>query len=382
MKKKTKFRLKNDLAVPFWIAILICLLCAAFSFFLFYQSFFKALSKLNEEPIATITFKYKTAQRKFLDRVVWDRLRQNSPVYDGDTIHTAELSEATVWFVDGTVLDLDESTMAQVFLHTDGTIAANLEKGSASVDSSAGGKGFAFTSENVSIVVKNGSRASVQKNEGENKLSLVLQEGSAELSDGKILSENAAFLISENESEKQSFSVVSPLLNEKILYFEEGDCPVDFEWKAGNQNELTLLLASDKDFKIVNQTLNVSGSLKSTLNLPKGTHYWKLYDKNQNEVTGKLQIVQSLKPELLTPVKNYYYQYRTVLPSVRFIWTESQGATAYNFTLSKSPDMKNPVIEQRSSMTSLILSTLQEGTYYFQVTPFYVAIMLGLANPS
>ncbi|WP_407426231.1 hypothetical protein, partial [Treponema sp.] len=75
MKKRTKFRLRNDLAVPFWISISICLLCAGINFLLFYNSFFRALTKLNEEPIATITFKYKTAQRKFLERVVWDRLK-------------------------------------------------------------------------------------------------------------------------------------------------------------------------------------------------------------------------------------------------------------------------------------------------------------------
>ena len=125
MKKKTKSRLKNDLAVPFRIAVFICLICAAVSYWLFHQSFFRALSKMGEEPIATITFKYKTAERKFLERVVWDRLRQNSPVYNGDTIHTADLSEATVWFVDGTTLDLAENTMAQIFLHGDGLLAAD-----------------------------------------------------------------------------------------------------------------------------------------------------------------------------------------------------------------------------------------------------------------
>lgn len=66
-------------------------------------------SKLNEQPIATITLKYKTAQRKFMDRVVWDRLRQDSPVYNGDTIHTATLSEANIWFNDGNVMELMEN---------------------------------------------------------------------------------------------------------------------------------------------------------------------------------------------------------------------------------------------------------------------------------
>ena len=98
MKKKTRFKLRNDLAVPFWIAVSICLIGAAVNSLLFQRSFFCFLSTLDEAPIATITFKKKTAQRKFMDRVEWDILRQNSPVYNGDTIHTAEQSEATVWF--------------------------------------------------------------------------------------------------------------------------------------------------------------------------------------------------------------------------------------------------------------------------------------------
>lgn len=66
-------------------------------------------SKLNEQPIATITLKYKTAQRKFMDRVDWNRLRQDSPVYNGDTIHTATLSEANIWFNDENVIEMIEN---------------------------------------------------------------------------------------------------------------------------------------------------------------------------------------------------------------------------------------------------------------------------------
>lgn len=154
MKKRTKFRLRNDLAAQFRISIFLCFLGALTSYYLFHTSFFKALSKLGEEPIATITFKYKTAERKFLERVVWDRLRQNSPVYNGDTIHTAELSEATVWFTDGTALELAENTMAQVFLHSDGTLLADLGEGTATVDSSESGNGLTLTAANVQLNVK------------------------------------------------------------------------------------------------------------------------------------------------------------------------------------------------------------------------------------
>ena len=351
---------------------------------LFYQSFFRALTKMNEEPIATITFKYKTAQRKLLDRVVWDRLRQNSPVYNGDTIHTADLSEATIWFGDGTILELAENTMAQVFCRDDGSLGADLEKGVATVDSSEGSSGLTLTSENVSVQVKGGTKISAQKSEEQKNVSLTVQKGTASLADGSTFTAGKKFSVSETGETEAMLSVISPLPDEKILYFTEGLCPVTFNWNGNELTELKLTVATDKDFKLVAQELTLDNEGTTTLDLAKGTYYWKISSngEKQESSTGKLQLIQALKPELLAPAVDYSYQFRKKTPSVRFIWSESATATAYNFVVSKNPDMSNPVLEQRSSSSSIIISTLKEGVYYWQVTPYYVVNRTGLANPS
>ncbi len=392
MKKRTKYRLKNDLAVPFRIAVVICLFGAGTSYYLFHTNFFRALSKLDEEPIATITFKYKTAQRKFLDRVVWDRLRQNSPVYNGDTIHTAELSEATVWFEDGTTLDLAENTMAQVFLHDDGQLAAQLESGSANVDSSESSKGLTLTSSNVTVSVKAGSKVSAQNLEGQ-AVKLAVQKGKAELSDGQNLSEGKAISVTEDgKTTLPLFTVQSPLQNQKYLYYTQEPCPVDFKWEISantHSSNMLLQISTDKDFKNIVQTIDASGLDKLAVNLEKGNYYWQLSGRGENQQdgdeevsSGKIQVIQSLKPELMIPAQDYIYTYRRQSPSIRFIWSESETATAYNFEISKNPDMSKPIVSQRSSSTSIIISTLNSGTYYYQVTPYYVTNRVGLQNPS
>ncbi|MBQ1662577.1 MAG: FecR domain-containing protein, partial [Treponema sp.] len=207
MKKKTKFRLKNDLAVPFWIVVSICLIGAGISYGFFHASFFRALEKLNEEPIATITFKYKTAQRRFLERVVWDRLKQNSPVYNGDTIHTANLSEATIWFDDG-ALDLAENTMVQVFRHKDGSVDVDLEDGTATIDSNENGKAFTFTFGGKIFSIKNGTKISAQSENG--KASFVVQKGKILLADGTEFDAGKSFSINQNGETVQTLSVTSP----------------------------------------------------------------------------------------------------------------------------------------------------------------------------
>lgn len=390
MKKKIKFRLKNDLALAFWISVSICLVCALFCYALFHNNFFKALVKLDEEPIATITFKYRTAERKFLDRVIWDRLRQNSPVYNGDTIHTAALSEATIYFKDGTTLELSENTMAQVFLHEDGIHGADLASGSASLASGEETKGFSFSSANVQLSVKAGSKLSAQKVE-EGSVNLSVQKGDALLTSGQKVSEGSAVTVVDGVAEEALFSIVSPLQNEKFLYYSKELNAVTFEWNAREDvKDFFLEIASDKRYKNIVKTVNISGENKVLVELASGIYYWKLLcldskDGSKKEVEnsfGKFQIIQSLKPELVIPADNYTYTYRKQNPSVRFIWTESEAATAYNFAVSKNPDMSEPLIEERSSSSSIIISTLSAGTYYYQITPYYVLNHTGLKNPS
>ena len=93
-KKNTPFR-ASDLVI-----VLLCCAGAIASGVLFWKEYNRTLTKLNEEPIGTIVFKKRTAQRKFSDRVVWDTLKQESPVYNGDTIRTIDQSEASITFRD------------------------------------------------------------------------------------------------------------------------------------------------------------------------------------------------------------------------------------------------------------------------------------------
>jgi len=71
------------------------------------------------EEIGTITFKRQTAQRKYAEQVVWDDLAQSVPVYNYDTIRTADMSEAVVRLKDGTEIALNENSMVLLVMSSD-----------------------------------------------------------------------------------------------------------------------------------------------------------------------------------------------------------------------------------------------------------------------
>lgn len=390
MKKKTRFKLSNSLLVPFCSAILVCLIGVCFELVLFYNSFFRALTKLNEEPIATITFKYKTAQRKFLDRVVWDRLRQNSPVYNGDTIHTSALSEATVWFTDGNVMDLSENTMAQVFLSEDKLLRAELSDGFAVVDSSESQSGITLASGGVEVEVGAGSALSAQggASYGEGGIAVQVIKGNASVKteDGSSVSVAAGeeLSVSDAGTSRPSFTVTEPAPNSRILYHTAGTYPVRFNWKSDAAEEnasFMLRIYSDNKFtNLVYETEAEAGS-PVTVDLENGKYFWKIIGDGI-DASGKFQLIQSLPPSFVAPVKNYSYSYRTRNPAVRLIWTESAYATAYRLEISDSPLFAHVLVDQRSSTTSSIISTLGEGEYWWRVTPFYTINRIGFTEPS
>ena len=437
MKKKIKSKSKNNFFIPFCLAIFVCLAGAALNSFLFYNSFFRALTKMNETPIATITFKYKTAQRKFLDRVVWDRLRQNSPVYNGDTIHTANLSEATIWFSDGNIMELSENTMAQVFLSEDKSLKAELSDGFATIDSSLSEQGMTLASKGVEVAVQSGSALSAgavtalektlesgtesafsgdtssTKGEGissENSakraektgaasgtggLSIQVIKGSVEVqqSDGKTISmqQGEGIQIEGTEQKKPALIVTQPAPQSKILYHTKDDMRIPFSWTLSDvpENAITsIIIAVDKNFSDKKYQSIATGTDSAQIPLAPGTYYWKITIAKDNkseplaEQTGKIQIIQSLPPELVAPAEEYSYSYRTRNPAVRLIWTESLYATSYKMEIADNPQMNNPIVEQRSSLTSSIISTLSEGTYWWRVTPYYTINRTGFASPS
>ena len=112
MKRKIRFR---SPILDFFVTVL-CLSVSGFFVFLFWKDLNHTARRTDKDNIATITFKNKIAQRKFEDRVVWERLAQSSPLYNGDLVRTSDLSEAVITFNDGSVLDLYEKQLIYLLL--------------------------------------------------------------------------------------------------------------------------------------------------------------------------------------------------------------------------------------------------------------------------
>lgn len=383
-----------------FFVVLFCLSGAALSLWLFYRDFYAVLERQNEKPIATVIWKKNTTQRKFSDRLVWDRLQENSSIYNGDTIRTANNAATTIELEENTI-ELGSNTIIQLVVSSEGETELDFSSGdiSASVGNTAT-KGLKLKSGNVTVDLEKGSTISAVSNSGiegttELPLQLRVTEGKASVQDenGIQTFESGEIInISETgEVTKNLISILEPMPQEKVLAFDSTFSDVKFSWnyeKLPEGASIVFESATDKDFVNLVDQIGLSGLKTMTIRFSEGTNYWRFYVIQDGEILsdsiteGKINLLSVATPTAVTPAEMDQFSYRTKKPSLRFVWNGNEHASRYLFEVADNPQMNNPVISQSSTFTSSIVSSLGIGTWYWRITPYYSINNIGYSNPS
>lgn len=274
------------------LVVLFCLAGAAASLYAFARELNAALVKYNEGPVAVITFKHRTAQRRIAERVLWDRLRQESPVYNGDTIRTAELSEATLHFPDGNAVDLTENTMIQVVVNDSSTPEISLEGGSVLVTSREGSSSFALSSGGNRLDLASGSSAALSAGDT-GGLSVRVIAGSVETADGvRVDSGSNALLSAAGQIETGVVRVATPAPNARFLQHDQGDFAVPFALlETGDDTEYTLGLSRDRTFAETERATRITESAgRVGVPVGEGTWHWRLLEGDEVRDSGRFTV--------------------------------------------------------------------------------------------
>ena len=441
MRKNTKYKrnfteLRNDIAV-----VLLALLITAAALFFFIKDLTETLIRKDKTPVATVTYRQKTVQRKFLDRAVWDRPFQNSPVYNGDTIRTASASEATLHFAeDNSAVEIGSDTMIQVFVSKDEDEDENavidLNEGAVSVQT-AGAKMQLHTQtgavtvekdsvlyadssepETVNLTVEKGEAALVRfdlpaqgsqienRTEGETDTAAphagfaeVLKEGSVlhtvmpVKTDGSAPSNTSAGPngADERTAEHGTLSVIRPAPKAKILNQNtDGEAVlVSFKWQTSfpKTEPLVFETAPTKNFTHNVQRTSVNGTTELERAFNTGVTYWRLYPVKTGHgqkpaAWGKLTVLAAPPPVPLTPAPASKVLYKETVPPVRFSWTGNDAAVSYLLEAADNAALTNPRFSKIVYSQAVTLDGLTEGRWYWRVTPRYRTGMTGETQSS
>ena len=306
--------------------VALCLLVVFICSFLFVRNLNRTFSRNDKTPVATVQYKYKSVQRKFLDRAVWDRPQQNSPVYNGDTIRTSPEAEATLYFVDRNVVELGSSTMIQVFVNNDES-RIDLTNGLVSVETSDASN-MLVSSENTTAKISKGSSFRADKSDVGN-LQLVVEKGEAAVTgqegtdEPELLTRGAVI----QTGIETPLVMISPGKSIRLLNQSGKGVDVPFQWQNSLPAGEKLILETSplSSFSDESQKYTVTDLSEFTLTQQNRSFYWRLYSSAQgasdaNVQSGKVNVIAAPAPVLLEPALEAEYTYNTALPAIRFLW--------------------------------------------------------------
>ncbi|MDR2052196.1 MAG: hypothetical protein LBP80_02185 [Treponema sp.] len=362
-----------------------CIVGILVSLNFFRLDLFSTLTRQAEQPIGTISFKYRTVQRRFADRMLWDQLRNESPVYEGDFIRTTETAEAMVTFAGGSaVINLAENSLIQLH-EDDGGVRIDINEGG--VSAGASDSSLVLVSGDKQITVEAGGMAQAGLEKGE--FTLRVMEGTVSFAGpagtGSAAAGETVALGEAGPRIVREAAALFPRPQARFLNPKPGAFTVPFRWNRSNPDpeELTRLeIAGDRSFS----RIVFSGEFAedtAAVDLEPGSYFWRVSltnDEGPSPNTLSFKVLPAPAPVLITPVEGYRYQFRAKKPSVRFLWAETDEAAFYILEAADNPEMANPALSQEVRGTSFYFSGLEPGNWYWRVRPVFPAGYEGAAG--
>ncbi|TGM52937.1 hypothetical protein [Leptospira adleri] len=341
------------------------------SLFLFWREGAADFGEGRKETVGNITFKYRTAQRKFSDRMIWQDVEQNFPIFNHDSVRTDELSEAVVTLTSGTKFELDPRSMIVINLK-DKEELLELEEGSVRVQSA---KPVTLSSGKTTIKSTDGpSLFRITRGEDGN-------ENLIEPAKGDLLwirSNKETVTFKEGEKSKvtedsfidvrDEWELLEPQDNHRI-FPETGEAKIGFRWNSkGTFNSGLLEISLNRSFTPLILKKEIKGE-SAEATLPEGIYYWRILssDRKKNSTTRKFRVLPNPPVTLLFPLKNTLLEGNSALQSFR--WKPSRLATGYILEISESSDFKNGLRQLTVFKTSISIP-LSAGRYHWRVRSF------------
>lgn len=386
-----KYLRKNDVIITAVILVLDILLLI-----LFFMNIYASFSYNATEKLGTLIFKKRSATRKHVDALSWNMLQNNTPVYELDTIRTASGSEASIDFDDGSSLNLLENSLIKLktkssnnfgdVLHGSFVVSAKNEKKTLTV------QGKIITMEKDAEIVIH------KKSDGENEIEVT--KGKIEIvgENGEALQvEEFQSLIIPQDEKGQKLEVKNinciplfPQHNEHLFTSEDG-YSVTFSWEFSDderskENVSNLVIAQDRECKHVlakikgEFILTESGDSiwQATYSLNLGSVYWYIeYDNDKYSSVRRLSLEKITQIEQMRPKNENIFYYYDDPPNIVFSWNQEEPISSSTLEISETVDFANPKVSMLMVPTSIELSNLTEGAYYWRVVPNIKADILG-----
>ena len=345
---------------------------------LFYFDITRKVDTSQSEVVGSVTFKRRVAQRKYAAQVVWEEVKQETPIYNHDAIRTADMSEAVIRLKDGTEISLDENSMILISLtgnelgidFTQGSIEANRDN-----VSDASLKTLQIKSEKATVSIDK-SDVKLTRDMGKD-LSLTVNKGDATIDSGKgeqIVRKDQKVVASDDDIKVYELNITLLEPAPRQYFTISGDFrKMNFTWEEIKGPFDTFLeMSTDKYFEKETEKFKVTGTrLKGSIS--RGIYYWRIVAINKKtkkmelSETRRFTVLPDEPIQLIAPENNAVAFYRIKPPLITFKWSEDDVAASYLMRIARDINFDNLLSTSESNTPEITMFDLGTGTYYWKV---------------
>ena len=360
---------------------------------LFYADLSRKVDISRTEQIGTITFKREIAHRKYGSQVVWETVEQNAPVFNNDSIRTAELSEAVIHLKDGTEIALNENSMIFLSLtqeeidlqFTRGAITAKRDE-----TGDEGARNLNITAMGTTVLLEKGGLNLIQAQED---LNLTVTRGLAKIITGEkeqLVKKDQNAVVAKDSKNitvvPLNLNLIAPDPNSHVVTTSRTE-RISFSWEPlPEKGVVSFELARDNSFSQPVVRRQVPGTSLS-LSLGAGIYYWRLQARDRTgkvaqSQTRRISVVRDEPAQLLSPKNGATFPFVSMPPIIPFTWTTSDTASGYQLIIARDREFTNVVTKVRTPLNRIAVDTLTSGVYFWKVDHQYGISTLSQAPSS
>jgi outer membrane protein assembly factor BamB len=371
------------------IAVFSSFTAAAVFSVLLYSDLNKDLKAENSKQIGTVSFKKKSALRKYSKQAIWSTIEQNSPVYNNDSIKTEEGSEAVVHLSDGTDINMDENSLI-LFSQDRNKIDINFEQGSIFAQRSGAS---ADTELNIksgnSIIALESADAQISKSSSSD-INMSVSSGSAKYitPGGEVaVGQNQMLMIANNSNNPQLIEqqiILNSPENNKIIISDINSFNVAFSHSEEENLNSSIEISTKRDFSENLKTYKNQKSLK----LFEGRYFWRIKSKTAGgdivlSETRRLLLIKDTPVYPANPANNSSVYFDSALPLINFRWSRNEIASSYILEISEDETFSSVIKSIQTAQTQIALDDIPEGKYYWRIkTKINIASLSGYESKS
>lgn len=301
----------------------------------------------------------------------WQGAARGVEVHDGDALFVPPGAEATISFIDGTELSLDERSLVVIERPRAGVRSVTLRQGSLS--GVVGSEGLTLNTAAGEARLEAQSEARVELTG--KQLEVQVKKGTAQVKDGKGGQKTvakgqrvAAAEAGTKELPAFALQLTSPDAQAR-LPFRGAPAPVTLQWLGTAPEGARVQVARDRLYAFVDAEYPATGGAVKLEEPSKGVTWWRIVDVEGRPISEarRFTCAEDVAPVAMFP-RNGEVLLAPPGTQVSFVWTPLPGLSRYRLEISPSQGFEPLTVAQDVNGGNVRLPlSLNEATWFWRV---------------